>query len=204
MALFARMISLIAVSFLPTALLPRLAAQADLLRELPAGRGIVGRDHRVVRGKIPPCAILVGRQVVFGRQVPLEHFHLLAAVEADEMVFFNRRTDRYCRVGDFFRATAAGAEVGERRIDVRDQSRDIAYVDVVVAHMCSNNVRSKGDEGLGHVGIVVVHRFAFFIAARSSILTRVRQNGKQVLHYIKVGAVSIPNPPQGFNAKSLW
>src|SRR4051794_6489879 len=79
----------------PAAACARLGAEADLLREagalLRVGRG----DHRVVVGQAPPLAVLLGRHVVAGLEMPLEHLQLLAVLEADDVIRHHRLLDRH-------------------------------------------------------------------------------------------------------------
>src|SRR6478736_5307511 len=64
--------------------------------------GIVGRDHRVVGGEAPAGAVFGGGQAVVGHQVALEHLHLLAVFEADDVIVLDRCAHRYCRLRLYF------------------------------------------------------------------------------------------------------
>lgn len=66
----------------PTPLLPK----PHLFRELRACCGIIWRDHRVVGIQTPFLAILLGRHVVLGTQMPLQRFEFLAVFEADNVL----------------------------------------------------------------------------------------------------------------------
>src|SRR5436190_18787578 len=55
-----------------------LLAEPHLLGELRARHGIIGCNHRIVGGKSPFLAILLGRHVVLRAQMALERLELLA------------------------------------------------------------------------------------------------------------------------------
>ena len=75
----------------------RLAAKADLPGECRARRGVGRCYHRVVLGQAPAAPIVLGRHVVPGGQMPLEHLEFLAVFQADDEILLDRLLDRHRR-----------------------------------------------------------------------------------------------------------
>src|SRR3546814_15434216 len=64
------------------------------LRTLPR---VVRRHHRIVGGKAPLRPILLGRHVVGGAKMTLQHLKLLAVFEKDDVLGRDRLLDRHRR-----------------------------------------------------------------------------------------------------------
>src|SRR4051812_35713823 len=73
---------------------PTLLAEAHLLRQIRAGLGVIGRDHRVVGREAPLLAILLGRHVILRAQVALEGLELLSILKTDDVIRRNRLLHR--------------------------------------------------------------------------------------------------------------
>src|SRR5690606_29558352 len=133
-----------------TAMLARLATEADFLRQHAPLFGVIRRDHRIVGRETPAGAVLGRSQSVVGHQVTLEHLHLLAVFEADDVVILDRCTDRDRGFG-FGLDLRSGAETGECAVDVLDQRRDFLHPDAVVADMSGDDVGRKRDQRLRQI-----------------------------------------------------
>ena len=88
----------------PTALL----AKTHLLGEARAGRGVIRRDHRVVRCQTPLFAVLLGCHFVLCAQMPLQGLELLSVFQAHD-VFRRHRAPRRNQTSARCRRTSRGS-----------------------------------------------------------------------------------------------
>src|SRR6185369_16254385 len=105
--------------------------------------------HRVVRRQIPALAVLFGRHVVGGAQMPLQHLQLLAVLEADDVVRRDRLLDRHRRIRPFRHWLGGATGSGERVIDIADQGRQLRHGDRVVRQMGGQDVSHQWENILG-------------------------------------------------------
>ncbi len=135
----------------------RLAAQTDLLGEIPALFGIVGRDHRVIGGQAPSRAVFLGRHFVIGAKIALEHLQLLAVFKADNVIRLNRTADgdRRLRLGLF--NDGCFAQSCQRCIDIADECRHVFHRYIIVANMGCDDVAGQRDEGFRRQLLVIFH-----------------------------------------------
>src|SRR3990167_7435734 len=103
--------------------LPRFSAGPVFLGEIGARFSIVGGDERVIRAEAPTRAIFIGRHAVFGHEMPLEHLHLLAAIEADDVAALDRIAYRDCRFGRHYFLHDLAPKARQRTKHVADQYR---------------------------------------------------------------------------------
>src|SRR3546814_12751051 len=83
----------------PRRRLGRYLAEADLLGELRTLPRVVRRHHRIVGGKAPLRPILLGRHVVGGAKMTLQHLQLLAVFATDDVLGRDRLLDRPRQIG---------------------------------------------------------------------------------------------------------
>src|ERR1700692_1733570 len=100
---------------------PALLAEPHLLGESRSRRSVVWRHHRIVCRKTPLFAVLLGRQVIVGAQMPFERLELLPVLKANNVV----REDRALgidgglqRLG--FRLGGAGMSAAQRPMNFGD------------------------------------------------------------------------------------
>src|SRR4051794_27444045 len=125
---------------------PTLLAEAHLLRQVRAGLGVIGRDHRVVGREAPLLAILLGRHVILRAQVALEGLELLSILKTDDVIRRNRllhRNGGFRSLGR--RLDAASRNPHKRRVDIADQRWQVAGRNRGVADVCRDDVRGKLD-----------------------------------------------------------
>src|SRR6266446_3341756 len=71
------------------------APQPDLLGEFRAARGVVWRNHRIIRREPPFYTVFVRRHIIGRPQVPLQHLQFLAVLEADKEFRSYRFSNRH-------------------------------------------------------------------------------------------------------------
>lgn len=130
------------------------------LGKMAASLGVFRRDHWIVARKSPSLPIFGGGHTVLSHQVTLEHLHLLAVFEADELVALNRCADGHGRLGSLFNRRLFAAEVGHGALYDGNESGDVLHRHRVVPHMRGNNVGGKRDQHFCRVSIVSAHRIA--------------------------------------------
>ena len=64
-------------------------------RQIRAGLGVIGGDHRIIRRQAPFGAVLVGRQAKRRHQMALQHFAPLAVFKADDVIGCDGLLDRH-------------------------------------------------------------------------------------------------------------
>src|SRR6185437_4439344 len=72
-----------------SAALAAACAEADLLGETRALLGIIRSYHRIVGRQAPALAIGLGRQLIGGHQMPLQHLKFFAVLETNDVFGMN-------------------------------------------------------------------------------------------------------------------
>ncbi len=112
-------------------------AEAHALGQCRARRGVVWRDHRIVRRQAPFDTVFVRRQTVVGRQMPLQRLELLPVIQADNVVRRDRSPDGHSWIGSFrfFRRGAGGRSLQCRLSSLTREDR------------CENDPGAAGSSG---------------------------------------------------------
>src|SRR5579864_8521167 len=103
-----------------TAAAPGAGTESDLLRQTAALAGVVRRYHRIVAREAPALAVGLGRHIIGGLQMPLEHLQLLPVLQAHDVVRLHRPFYAYRRLWSGLRRSGRGADMRQRIVDLVD------------------------------------------------------------------------------------
>jgi hypothetical protein len=126
-----------------------LATKTQRLRHLGALCRVVRCNHRVVLREAPLRAVL-GRGETVLRQVAFQRLVAPAVLEADQIIRRDRllNRDRRDRLGRFGRG-GGRTKARDRRVNGRDESRQIGRANGIVADVSSDNLRGEFSAVLG-------------------------------------------------------
>jgi hypothetical protein len=134
------------------------STETKLLRQSRSPFRICRRNHGVIAGKVPPCAIQIDGQPVSGCNVPAEHLSFPPAIQAGNGIRRDRSPDRHGRrpLDDGFCRWLT--EAGERLMNGGDQNRELVARNLVSAKICGDDFRGEFSIGrcsrrfVGHRG----------------------------------------------------
>ena len=127
-----------------SAFTPRLGAQADLLGQVGAVLGVIGRHHGIIGGKAPTLAVFLGRHVVGRVQMALQHLQFLAVFQADDIVREHGFFRRHGRFGALC-LLRSGPDIGKRVENLVDQIRNVPRRGRIIADMGGDDFRGQFD-----------------------------------------------------------
>jgi hypothetical protein len=126
-----------------------LLAKSHLLGKLRAGRGVIGRYHRVVRSQAPFLAILLGRHIVLRPQMTLERLELLSVLKTNDVIGSYRLLDRNRGLRRISRILPSrGRHPRKRRVHLIDERRYFGGRHRIITYISRDNIRRQPDESV--------------------------------------------------------
>lgn len=137
----------------------RAFSKSNRLGQFTATRSIAWCNHGIVGGQAPFRPVFVRRHVELTLQIPLQHFQLFPVLEANQIVVFDRGSNRngrhwcWCRSLD----RPLAGDSGKCCMHAGDQVGQIADRDAIVANLRCDHISGQRDQIVGQAVFHCTH-----------------------------------------------